>query len=175
MKWKERQKEAHVIGRRGRTSEGEHLPRTRSQAPAAVHRLAAAADVSPWTKKDRAEKGTRKARGGVRGTVERKEETRIMNTYACTYRGGTSFTASHRSDRGREGGHGVSDSRAAARHYREQMFPTLRRSLSVLRPSFFPFDSFLPASDGCALLNLVLCTAMHVACLYTRDSCFSNI
>lgn len=70
-----RQKEARVIGRRGRTSEGEHLPR-----PAAVHRLAAAADVPRGPKKI----ARKKERAGRR-------TTRIMNTYAC--RGGTSFTA----------------------------------------------------------------------------------
>lgn len=39
-----------------------------AEVPAAVHRLAAAADVSPWTKKDRAEKGTREAAYGHRRT-----------------------------------------------------------------------------------------------------------
>lgn len=75
----ERQKEARVIGRRGRTSKGKHLPYTR--VPAAVHRLAAAADVFSWTKKDRAEKGTPEAAGD-----RRTERTRIMNTYACAPR-----------------------------------------------------------------------------------------
>lgn len=51
-----RQKEARVIGRRGRTSEGEHLLCTEYESrggppPRSCRRC------SPWTKKDRAEKG----------------------------------------------------------------------------------------------------------------------
>lgn len=51
-------------------------------SPAAVHRLAAAADVPRGPKKI----ARKKERAGRR-------TTRIMNTYAC--RGGTSFTARH--------------------------------------------------------------------------------
>lgn len=142
-----RQKEARVIGRRGRTSEGEHLPRTEYTSPAAVHRLAAAADVPARGPKKIARK---KERAGRR-------TTRIMNAYAC--RGGTSFTARGRYAIRRkiglgEGGRAARrDPRRARAHSSpaEQMFPAplrcRRRSLSVLlrlrllRPLLRPYRS----------------------------------
>lgn len=77
-----RQKEARVIGRRGRTSEGEHLPRTSYESrggppPRSCRRCSACGPKKIARKKERAGRRT----------------TRIMNTYAC--RGGTSFTARH--------------------------------------------------------------------------------
>lgn len=161
----ERQKEARVIGRRGRTSEGEHLPCTRS--PRSRRRSIASQLPQMFPrgpkkivrKKERARRRT--------GTVERKEKTRIMNTYACTYRGGTSFTASGRS--GREGGHDANDSRAMVRHHRADVpavAEIIVRSSSVVSTPFF-------AGDGCTLLNLVLCTDVPSrASMRARDSCF---
>lgn len=135
----------------GEPGEGEHLPRTRrAEVPAAVHRLAAAADVSPWTKKDRTEKGTRDAAYGHRRT-KRGDWKRIMNTYACTYRGGTSFTGRS----GCEGGRERFESDGAPRPSRcsRRDAEIIVRSSSVVSTPFF-------AGDGCTLLNLVLCTVV---------------
>lgn len=121
-----------------------------AEVPAAVHRLAAAADVSLWTKKDRTEKGTREA--AYRRT-KRGDWRRIMNTYACTYRGGTSFTASGRS--GREGGRERFESDGAPKSSRCscRVAEIIVRSSSAVSTPFF-------AGDGCTLLNLVLCTVV---------------
>lgn len=74
--------EARVIGRRGRTSKGEHLPRTSYESrggplPRSCRRCSGCGPKKIARKKERAGRRT----------------TRIMNTYAC--RGGTSFTARH--------------------------------------------------------------------------------
>lgn len=120
-----RQKEARVIGRRGRTSEGEHLPRTSYESrggppPRSCRRCSACGPKKIARKKERAGRRT----------------TRIMNTYAC--RGGTSFTARH--DR-EEIGPVKEDTprdtiRARARLACRADVPavaTQRRSLSILR------------------------------------------
>lgn len=112
-------------------------------------------------------RGKRNARDGGESGEER---TRIMNTYACTHRGGTSFTASGSGKSACEGGHAASARRAAvaaaaAPPLPEQMFPPLRRSLSVLLLSvlLLPLPARLLSSPPTDVLGQIW--------LYLRVAC----
>lgn len=109
-------------------------------SPAAVHRLAAAADVPCGPKKI----ARKKERAGRR-------TTRIMNTYAC--RGGTSFTARH--DREEIGPVKEDTPRDTIRARApaspaEQMFPPLRRNGDHC-PFFFYFFFFFSFASSSAV------------------------
>ncbi|KYQ55172.1 hypothetical protein ALC60_05797, partial [Trachymyrmex zeteki] len=76
--------------------------RERQQLGAAVHRFAAAADVSPWTKKDRAEKGTHE----TAASRHRRARRKVGQVSRCN--------ASGSGKSAREGGHACSENDGAA-------------------------------------------------------------
>lgn len=83
-KWKERewerQKEARVIGRRGRTSKGEHLPRTRSRGPGGGPSPRSCRRCFPVDQKRSC--GKRNARGGGHRRTKREDED---NEHLCMH------------------------------------------------------------------------------------------